>query len=217
MTQGEEERRDVVFLVADGGMQQMLDGYLGREYAHRGLGCASFDFDPLEDIVVAPRCDPEVYGHHRGLLSFYQETHRRAIVMIDEKWEGSPGADAITAHIELGMAKDWEAGSFAVIVLKPELESWLWQENNPNIARELRIPSDYRQILEKTGHWPTDSRKPVLPKKALEHMKKHHGADQSNAAFRRLTASISVKGCVDPAFTLLRDTLCAWFPETTYS
>lgn len=217
MTQGEEERRDVVFLVADGGMRQMLEGYLGRQYAHRGLGCGPFDFDPIDDVVVAPHRDPDVYGRHRGLLSLYQETHQRAIVMIDEDWEGNPGADAITTHIERGMRQDWEASSFAVIVLKPELESWLWQENNPNIARELNVPSDYRQILEKSGYWPADNRKPVRPKEALEHMKKHHGADQSNAAFRRLAGCISVRGCVDPAFTLLRDTLCTWFPETTYS
>ncbi|WP_438268060.1 methylation-associated defense system protein MAD4 [Kitasatospora purpeofusca] len=203
-----------MFLVADGGMKEVLAGYLGRSHAHRGLGCAVFDFDPEQDVTIAPGRDSDVYRRHSGILTLYQATHRRAVVMVDEQWEGSPGAPAIAEHIERGIAKEW--AEYAVIVLQPELEAWLWQDN-PNVAKALRCPADFREILAKSKHWPEGMTKPADPKGALEHLKRHHRADQSNAAFRRLASAISVKGCIDPAFHTLRKALCTWFPETTYS
>lgn len=204
--------RDVIFLVADGSMEQLLRGFLGRPEFHRSLGCGRFGFDPDRDLIVATRRDPEVYGLAHELLRPYQATHVRAVVLLDNAWEGSPGAAAIHDRLSRRLDDSWEA--YAVIVLDPELEAWFWQDN-PQVAAALGCPAEFRRILADSGHWPTGRAKPTDPKAALDHLRSRHRADRSKAVFNRLAGRISVKGCGDPAFLRLRDTLRDWFPEET--
>jgi hypothetical protein len=202
-------QRDVVFLVADGAMQQVLVGFLGRPHRYRSLGCGPFAFE-REDIVVAPNRDPGVYGYTRELLRPFEKSHQRAVVMLDAAWDGSPGAGAIRAEIEAALV-DFRSQS-AVIVIDPEIEAWIWQDN-PHVAAAFKCRSDIREVLRRSGHWPDGQPKPPDPKAALDYLRKRHGADRSNAAFRRLAEQISVGACVDPAFGRLRDALRTWFPQ----
>lgn len=203
-------KRDVVFLVADAAMEQMLRGFLGRQQAHRSLGCGPFEFSPARnvDLLVAPTKDPGVYSTARELLRPYERSHQRAVAMLDVAWEGSPGADAIRRHVGDELSDAWD--QFAVIAIEPELEAWVWQDN-PHVARALKCCPDFRTVLQRADLWPDGSPKPPDPKAALEFLRRRHRADPSNAAFCRLAEQISVKGCVDPAFVQLRDTLRAWF------
>jgi hypothetical protein len=202
-------RRDVVFLLADGAMEQMLCGFFAREQFHVRLGCGAFDFDPRQDIIVAPTKDPGVYNTARELLQQQEQLHERAVVILDADWKGSPGAEAIQARITESLTGVWD--EFAVIVIEPELEAWIWQGSNPHVAPAFKCPSTYRDLLRESGHWPDDARKPPDPKAALTHLRRRHRADKSNAAFRRLAGFISVKGCADPAFGQLQSTLQKWF------
>jgi hypothetical protein len=203
-------KRDVVFLVADGAMEQLLLGFLGRVQCHESLGCSPFAFDPKEDVVVAPTKDPGVCGTARELLRPYENSHERAVVMLDAEWEGSPGAEAIRARIKAMLTGAWE--QFAVVVIEPELEAWIWQDN-PHVGVAFKCRSDVREVLRHSGYWPDGELKPPDPKAALHHLRRHHRADRSNAAFRRLAAHVSVKGCVDPAFGHLLGALRVWFPR----
>lgn len=108
------------------------------------------------------------------------------------------------------LAETWDES--AVVVIDPELEAWVWQDN-PNVPVALGAPSDSRRLLDAAGHWPDNQRKPTDPKEALEYLRTRHGADRSKAVFRRVAERVSVGGCVDPAFLHLRDTLRDWFPE----
>jgi hypothetical protein len=130
--------------------------------------------------------------------------------MVDVAWNGSFGAKTIRDRITKRLEESWE--QFIVIVIEPELEAWVWQDN-PNVARALKCPIDFRAILAASGHWPVGSPKPPDPKAAVEYMRRHYRADGSKAAFRRLAETVSVRGCQDPAFNYLCDTLRAWFPE----
>ncbi|MEW9531730.1 hypothetical protein [Microbispora sp. NPDC049125] len=205
-------RRDVIFLVADAAMEQMLRGFLGRPQFHRSLRCGPFAFDPGADVIVAPTKDPGVYGTAHQLLSPYERSHRRAVVMLDAAWEGSPGSIAIQDRVADSVSRAWD--EFAVVVIEPELEAWVWQDN-PHVAKALKCPADFREILAKSEHWPLDVPKPPDPKAALEHLRRKHRADRSNAAFRRLAEQISVRHCQDLAFNHLCQQLRAWFPETS--
>jgi hypothetical protein len=204
-------QRDLIFLVADGSMEQLVRGFFGQPMCHRKLGCGRFTVEPA-DIIVASRRDPEVYGLAHELLRPYVATHRRAVVMLDTAWEGSPGPKKIQKQIASYIEREWD--EFAVVVLDPELEAWVWQDN-PNLAAALGCPPDFRQILARSGHWPVGRTKPADPKDALEHLRLHYRADRSKAVFHRVASRVSVKNCVDPAFQQLRDTLRDWFPEET--
>lgn len=203
--------RDVAFLLADSGMVEMVRGFLDRPHPGRRLGCGDFTFDAAEDLVVAPTRDSGVYHTARELLRPYERSHRRAVVMLDNAWDGSPGVSKIETRITEALTSVWE--HFVVIVIDPELEAWVWQDN-PNVADALKCRRDFREVLRRNGHWPEGATKPPDPKAALDHLRRRHGADRSNAAFRRLAAGISVAGCADPAFVRLRATLREWFGST---
>lgn len=203
-------KRDIIFLLADGGMEQVVKGFLAREQCHRSLGCATFHFDPDLDIRVAPTKDPGVYGTAHELLQPYEHSHQRAVVIVDADWAGSPGASAIRKHVSHRLTGRWE--EFAVIVIEPELEAWLMNEN-PHVPRVFRCPEDFRQILQLAGFWPEDAAKPPRPKEALDYLRRRHKVRAFNAEFGKLAATMSVRQCKDAAFTQLRDHLRTWFPE----
>jgi hypothetical protein len=203
-------KRDIIFLLADGGMEQVVRGFVGRQQFHRSLGCGRFSFDPREDIIVAPTKDPGVYGTAHEFLRAYERSHHRAVVMMDADWAGSPGAAAIREHVAQCLDGAWK--EFAVIVLEPELEAWIMQDN-PNLAQIFRCPADFRRILADAGYWPEGSIKPPRPKEALEYLRRRHRVRAFNADFGKLAARISAQQCQDPAFSLLRDHLRTWFPE----
>ncbi|MEN8217565.1 MAG: hypothetical protein ABFS56_14585 [Pseudomonadota bacterium] len=63
----------------------------------------------------------------------------------------------------------WEKDRFVVIVIDPELEAWMWQDN-PHIAKAFGFnkSSSLRDWLCSQGLWPLDSPKPPDPKLAFE-------------------------------------------------
>lgn len=209
----EARKRDIVFLLADKGMEQVIKGFLGRNQFHKSLGCTPFEFDPRPnvDCVVAPNKDSGMFRDAASLLQVYEKSHDRAVVILDADWRGSPGALGIRERLTELLSPRWE--KFAVIVIEPELEAWLL-DDNPHVADTFRCPKEFRKIIQdETSWWPTDKAKPTRPKEALGHLKIHHGARAVNADFGKLAAKMSVKHCQDPAFNQLRDQLRAWFPE----
>jgi hypothetical protein len=205
-----DSKREVFFLVADGGMAEVVKAFLGRDQFHRSLGCGRFDFDADEDIRPAPTKDPGVYSTAHELLQPFEHSHRRAVVMVDADWDGTPGSTIIRERITQCLAGRWQ--EFVVIVIEPELEAWIMNDNQ-HVGDVLRCP-DYRKILADTGAWPEGVAKPARPKEALEYLRKHHRVRAFNADFGKLAGRMSVRQCQDPAFMQLREQLCAWFPVT---
>ena len=193
-------------------MEQVIKGFLCRQQFHQSLGCAPFEFDPHPnvDCIVAPNKDPGMFRDAARLLQVYEKSHARAVVVLDADWKGSPGAPAIRKKLQENLSPRWE--KFAVIVIEPELEAWILNDNS-HVADTFRCPKNYRKILEAAEWWPADKAKPPRPKEALEYLKKNHGARAVNADFGKLAAKMSVRNCQDPAFLQLRDQLRAWFPE----
>lgn len=203
-------KRDIVFLLADKGMEQVIAGFLGRERFHESLGCGRFVYNPQLDVIVSPTKDSGMPKYARDLLKSYERTHQHAVIVVDADWVGSPGAMELRGRLEQSLAQRWE--KFAVIVIEPELEAWIMSDN-PHLARIFSCPGNYRQILAEAGWWPSDSVKPPRPKEALEHLKRQYRARASDAEFGKLAAAMSVRQCQDPAFIQLRAKLRAWFPE----
>lgn len=204
-------QRDLVFLVADSAMEQLLRGFFGREQFHRTLGCRPFSFDPRTDLIVAPTKDPGVHSTARELLRPMENRYGHAVVMLDADWNGSPGAEKIREHITEALKPAWD--EFVVIVLEPEIEAWLWQDN-PNVAKALKCREDFRTVLHYSEHWPQGQAKPHDPKDAWQYLCRKQRADSSNAVFKRLAASVATKHCQDEAHKLLVNTLRTWFPES---
>lgn len=214
----EAEKRELVLLVADSGMEAMIGTFLGRDDFHRKLGCARFAFNPKTDIVKAGGHDPGLVKREAGqILNLRRKEFRRAIVVVDNAYSGSPGPEEIRTRIAAQLDGAWT--QFAVIVIDPELENWFWVDSPEIIKKALvwsrkdddRTP---RGVLEEAGLWPAGADKPTDPKHAVEYLyAQGHTRDATNGIFKRLAAGLpSVRRCTDDSFRHLTATLCEWFP-----
>lgn len=211
-------KRPCVILVADSNMAATFRGYFKRDSWHLSLGCAQFDIntDVGADLLVDEGGnDPGVFTKGHELLRPYQSSHRRALVVLDCEWDGSPGKETIVAHITANLVTSgWAEDAVKVIAIDPELENWLWQDK-PQVADVLRYKGakSLRQHLADSGWWPADATKPLRPKEAAEWILRQTRQPRSSAIYQRLAEGISIKGCTDPAFLQLHVTLRAWFGE----
>lgn len=206
--------RDCVFLLADKNMEATFIGFLTREQFNLSLGIRQFEFDLAEDLIVdVSGNDPGVYTRAHEFLRPYQRTHRYAIIVLDNAWEGSPGVTAIENNIKVNMLKTgWDEENFAVIVIDPELEVWIWQDS-PHVAAAFLFKQNIplRKWLEARGLWDASEPKPSDPKKAVEETLKISKTPRSSAIYRKITSRVSVKGCTDQAFQRLCSTMQQWF------
>ena len=210
-------KRPCVILVADSNMAATFRGYFKRDRWHLSLGCAPFEIntDVGADLLVDEGGnDPGVYTKGHELLRPYQNSHHRALVVLDCEWEGSPGKQVIVDHITGNLiASGWLADAIKVIAIDPELENWLWQDK-PHVATVLgyRGERNLRQHLADTGWWPVDAVKPPRPKEAAEWILRQTRQPRSSAIYEKLAERISIAGCTDAAFAEMHATFQAWFP-----
>ena len=207
--------RDCAFLLADTNMQAAFEGFFSRPGFYKSLGCGEFDFNPRLDIkVAAGDNDPGLYTRGHELLRTFHPSHRRAVMVLDAEWEGSPGAEAIKEHITQQIqTTEWENGTFQVIVIDPELENWIWQRND-HVARGLGFDS-MQALMEDPDvqrSWPKESQKPTQPKEILEKLLRKRRIPRSSAIYKRITSQVSVRNCQDNSFLALSAALKAWFP-----
>jgi hypothetical protein len=166
------------------------------------------------DILVASGNDPDVYMRAHELLRSYRRTHRFAVVVLDNAWDGSPGVATIQYIIQENMrSSGWHRERFEVVVIDPELEAWIWQDSQhvTSAFRFTQHPS-LRQWLGEQGLWDAGTAKPADPKTAVESTLRMSRLPRSSAIYRQITSRISVQSCTDPAFHRLRDALRRWFP-----
>jgi hypothetical protein len=206
--------RDCVFLLADKNMEAAFIGFLTRDGFHFSLEIQQFNFDPLLDIIVDEMGnDPGVYTRAHEFLRSYQRTHRHAVIVLDNAWEGSPGITAIEDNISQNMrATGWDENDFTVIAINPELEVWILQDS-PVVEKAFRFQQNIslRKWLEQKRLWDASELKPADPKKAVEDTLRISRTPRSSAIYRQITSRISVKGCLDPAFQKLCTKMRQWF------
>lgn len=207
--------RDCIFLLADLGMVVAFKGFFSRHNFHYALGTAPFTFDIKQDIICdSAGNDPGVYTRAHELLRYYQSSHQNAVIVLDNAWQGSPSVDKIRADISTRMEQvGWERNRFVIIVIDPELEVWMWQDN-PHVAQAFgfSIRPSLRKWLYTQGLWSIDAPKPSDPKLAFEKTLKVSKAKIPSVVFKKICSQISCKHCVDDAFGLLKSTLQNWFP-----
>lgn len=204
--------RELIILVADGTMAAVVRAFFGRPF-HYALECAPFDFDPATEIFNNPlEKDGGVHLRCHEILRPYLKTHRRALVIIDQQFGAERPADEVRGEMEQRLnANGWE-GRAAAVVIHPELEVLLWQDN-PHIERALRHTGPpLRQLLAEDGRWPLRAAKPHAPKEVIQELIRANCAGPPMVVYSQIARSVSTVGCVDPAFHCVRDLLRACFP-----
>lgn len=209
---------DLLFLVADKNMAGAVGGLLERDQIHRIVGCAQFSFDARRDIKVAEgQNDPGLYTRANELLRPLRAEYAYAVVIVDEEWNGSPGATAIEARLRAHLDDaGWTTDNSLGLCVRPEADVWLWSDS-PHSARALGWASwdVLRPRLEAHGYLETGKAKPARPKEAAEwalHNCPGKRVPRSSTIYRQVSSQVSVQRCEDDALVRLLDALRAWFP-----
>jgi len=213
--------RDIVFLVADGEMRRTVEGFFEHPAYERRLECNRFEFDPKQDLFDHPGKDPGVYDEAHTFLKLYQATHRYAVVMLDFAFNDnleSRDVDEFREEIKQNLiSSGWAEEQVHVMIINPELEVLMWQENTQGIEGIIGYPDQQgslRAWLKDKGLWPEDMPKPPDPKQAIDVVRgQGWGKKKTHSQiFKKVAANVTFRNCEDQAFVGLWQQLQTWYP-----
>ncbi len=207
------EEKDLIILVADRHMEHALQGLLKEP---NRLGTR-----PVEhEILIHPEHDP---GCRQGAVEFlrpFLSSCRYALVAFDLDGCGS-GADRLETQslVQDRLTKNGWANRSKVVVIDPELESWVWEPSR-SVSEALGWGPNFQALrnwLRDRELWPAHDAKPPDPKLAMDTaMRNAHSARRprrSAAIFGQIARRSHPRTCNDPALVEMRETLRSWFPR----
>jgi len=215
--------KPIVFHLADGAMVEGLKGFFRRDNWHHAIGCDKVQIDPEseQDFFKVPgRNDQAVWKSAHVYLAPFKEVYEHAVIIIDETFDPSPGAEEIRMDISTNMIEaGWQEERFKVVVIEPMLEAWLWMESD-HVAKAFGV-SDYktlRSLLVKEKLWDAGEPKPKAAelKYACLRACAIGGKKSARSTFANIFEVVSSRAlnkCTEPGFNLLRETLRVWFPK----
>lgn len=201
--------KELVVVVADVDAELTARALLKR---HESLGIRPIEFDVQRHIQRDPGCRTAVH-------SFLQpETSRYKYALIIFDWEGAGAEDkspeAIEADVEAKLAACGWRNRCAVVVIKPELEIWVWSDS-PHVQNALgweHCQQALQTWLKKnTSFWSGTAVKPERPKEALNAALREVRKSASPVLFKMLAERVSTERCNDRAFTKFKTVLKQWF------
>jgi hypothetical protein len=237
--------KPLLIMTADGQCAATIRGFFEREKFHLTLGCgpielAGVKFNPEKDISVHPGHDPGVWSNPQAILLAQGKIYEKVMIVLDHAWDGAPEPEQLIADIEHLVVNEakLERHRFEVILIRPELEAWIWQRN-PHVVDAFGFNGNENQLWTLFEHqslhldkdrekhffvpvnalggqppaWPLADHKPENPKGLVEALSHHCQSGPPSEIFTEISSTISVKKCVDPAFHLLREKLREWFPK----
>jgi hypothetical protein len=202
--------KDLVVLAADKDMEETLLGLLRRE---RSLGIRKISFA----IYRHPGRDSSCRTNGASFLRSFCNQFSHAVLIFDHDGSGAEAtaAEQLEEDLESQLERNGWQDRAAVIVIEPELESWVWSDStevDQVVGWGGRIP-DLRRWLVDVGFLPTTSVKPKQPKEAFRQALRHVRKQPSAALFKQLALRVSFRRCEDRAFQKLVAKLQEWFPE----
>lgn len=213
--------RDIVFLVPCNAIKMAVTGFFQREDCFGDIGCASFDFDPNKDIFKEGLGnDSGVYKEGHLYLARMIDEYHKAIIILDAQFPGSPGKGVIEAEITQRMIDTgWEPSRFVVIVLEPELEILMWQNDNSVLSELINFNAHEGGInawLIENEFVDDGQVKPSDPKTALEAAIKLNRTGRNishSKVCKRIAVQANFDDCIDQPFQNLLSQLKSWFPN----
>jgi len=201
---------DLIAVVPDADMEATACALLSRPSA---LGIRPIAFDVKRHVQRDAGCRSGAHDYLRLWLTDFQY----AMVLFDH--EGCGREDIAREVVETEVEKRLEANGWrdrcAVIVIAPELESWVW--SNSHVVDDVlgwsgRDPSLREWVRSETDFWQGKGAKPKRPKEAFEGALQKVRTPRSSALFAELARQVSISRCSDPSFHKFRDVLRRWFP-----
>jgi len=200
--------KNLVVLVADKNMEFLIQGLLPRIPDIEQV--INFNFD----IFIHPHRDSGIVNEADDFLRPLQDKYKYAIVILDHSGCGKENKkrEDLENEIEQNLDKCGWTDRACVVVIKPELENWIWV-NEVRIKEAISWESDagiYDWLQE--NQWKTaDAKKPYKPKEAFEASLKECRTPRSSSIYREISSKASYSECNDPAFLKLIAKIKTWF------
>lgn len=201
----EQDVLDLVVVVADSHAERALQTIL--EQRHKSVPMRPITFA----LLRCPGNDPQARVKGPDFLREYQHRARHGLIVFDREGCGqeSRTAEELEQELETRLAQIW-GDRAAVVVIDPELESWVWAGRS-QIQSELGLSGEgLRAVLG--GFEMGLEGKPCRPKEAFEEALRRAQRPASAALYGKLAETIGLKECGNRSFTKLRDCLNRWFP-----
>ncbi len=204
-------KKDLLVIVADLDAENVMLSLLER---HQAFQIKKVSYE----ILRHPGRDPGCRGKGVDFSRTFCRQYDHLLLMFDHEGSGAEKQtpEELEKKLEAGLAGNgWEDNRAAVIVIQPELETWVWG-NSKQVDQVCgwgtRIPS-LRQWLVAEGDIETEQSKPKDPKTTFKKVLSNAKPPKqfSAAIFRELGEKVSFKNCQDRAFNKLQATLCNWF------
>ncbi len=203
-------KKHLVILVADKDMEMTISSLLRR---YQALGIHQITFD----IFKHPGHDGACRVNGPDFLRNFNGQYNNCLLIFD--WEGSGenslSPDSLESELESQLTKNGWLNNNAVIVIQPELESWVWTPSK-KVDRILgwdgKIPS-LRNWMISQNYLQKDEVKPERPKEAFRASLFEVRKPVSASLFKKLAENVSFKECEDRAFLKLINILKNWFPK----
>lgn len=216
-------KRDLFVVVADLDAENAVKTLLANRQHALGIQLEfRADRPPGRDLLRYTGRDAGCYRKAADLLRVPQRTHRHAMLLFDLHGCGADAVcrGALEEEVERKLhASGWPEGDVAVVVLEPELESWVWS-SSPKVADVLGWQDERDQLRAFLGNaslWEDGKSKPTDPKEAMKAALKKRKKPLGAQLFADLATNVSVNRCEDPAFQKFKDTLQRWFGFTESS
>ena len=203
--------RDLVVLVADKNTQFTLQGLFSRNHS---LGIRNIS--QTYDIFVHPQRDPGCYNQCVDFLRSFKSDYNYGLVVFDHEGSGqeNKSREELEAELEQKLTQaGWDNRS-AVIVLEPELESWVWSDS-PHVERILgwEEQGTLRNWLTNRNFLTSEQIKPQRPKEALETTLRFVSKPRSSSIYEQLAKNVGFLKCQDNSFLKLKGVLQSWFSQ----
>lgn len=208
-----EFTNNLIILVADRNTQFLMQGLLTR---HQSFGIKDLSAS-LDHIFVHIQRDAGCYNQCSEFLRPFALDYNFALVIFDHEGCGQDHKSQAEIENELEQKlsiSGWESRA-KVIVLEPEIESWVWS-NSPHVEKVLgwegKTPNLRDWLYSKNFLTPNEL-KPSRPKEAVEAALLEVRKARSSARYLELAEKVSFRNCIDESFLKLKQILQEWFSE----
>lgn len=210
-------KRELFVVVADLDTENTIKTLLCSRQKSFNISLNFSPFNPPDgDLLRYAGRDAGCYKDAVDLLRTPQQTHQHALLFFDRHGSGvdHKSRTDIEQEVEEKLHQSgWEPSNVAVIVLDPELESWVWS-TSPQVVEILGWKNEYRALREyllNCHFWDEHAPKPHAPKEALRQALRKQRKPLGAPLFAELASKVSIHHCQDPSFQKFQTCLQMWF------
>ncbi|MFP4465957.1 MAG: methylation-associated defense system protein MAD4 [Candidatus Goldiibacteriota bacterium] len=203
--------KDLLIVCADKDAELLFKGLLPRMKTIEG-------YENIEyEIIAHPYHDSGIAHNVSEFVRPFITTHKFLLVVFDYEGCGMENEDenSVELLIKGKLTENGWRDRNAVVVIKPELEEWIWvNEVHLRAICDYQELSSIYQLLNENGFCMRNEEKPQRPKEAFEYILRYTETPRSSNLFANVASRASYQRCKDVSFKKFLDYMNKWFKNS---